>query len=180
MECAYVTLRKKIKNINYKLGVNYINTDYLQSIDGITTTNKSKNTSWNISAKTLYDNFPTIEIGYKMSLGNYTSSNTTSKFTASEPFVTIDYDFLDGFIFSFDYLFYNYQNKDLNQKNTYSIGNTTLSYRNEDSVWSYKIDIQNIFDVKYKNSNSFSSYIISDSKTYILPRVFMFSVGYNM
>ena len=177
---VYANLRKKIKNINYKVGVNYNDSKYVQNVDAIRYINKSKNTSFNISAKTLYENFPTIEIGYKMSLGNYTSSNSTSKFTTQEPFVTIDYDFLDGFIFSFDYNYYNYQNKDLNQKNTYDIGNATLSYRNEDSAWSFKIDAQNIFDVKFKNSNSFSSYIISDTKTYIMPRVLMFSIGYNL
>ena len=173
-------LRKKIKNFNYKIGANYSNSKYLQRVDAISYTNKSSNTSFNVSAKTLYDNFPTIEVGYKTSLGNYTSSNSTSKFTTQEPFATIDYDFLNGFIFSFDYSYYKYQNKELNQKNTYQIGNASLQYRKEDSAWSFKFDAQNIFDVQFKNSNSFSSYIISDTKTYIMPRVLMFSIGFNL
>ncbi|HSQ45676.1 MAG TPA: hypothetical protein VLM44_02025, partial [Lutibacter sp.] len=83
-------------------------------------------------------------------------------------------------IFSFEYENYNYTNKTSNQKNTYQLANATLSYKNEDSAWSFKIDAQNLFNVKYKNYNSFSSYIISDSKTYILPRIMMFSIGYNL
>ena len=173
-------LRKKIKNFNYKIAANYNNSKYLQSIDAITYINKSRNTSLDVSAKTLHDNFPTIEIGYKTSLGNYTSSNSTSKFTTQEPYATIDYDFLNGFIFSFDYSYYTYQNKELNQNNTYQLSNSSLQYRKEDSAWSFKFNAQNIFDVQFKNSNSFSSYIISDSKTYIMPRVLMFSIGYNL
>jgi len=128
----------------------------------------------------LFDKFPTIEAGFEQSIGNYTSSNTTSKFITNQPYLNIDYDFLEGFIFSFEYENYSYENKTSNLKNTYQIANSTLSYKNEDSAWSFKIDAQNLFNIKYKKQNSFSSYIISDSKTYILPRIVMFSIGYNL
>ena len=173
-------LRKKIKNINYKVGLNYNTSKYLQKIDNVFETNKNKSTSFNISAKTLYDDFPTIEIGFKRSIGNYTSSNTKSEFITNEPFLNIDYDFLDGFIFSFDYTKYDYQNKTFSQDNKYELANASLFYKKEDSAWSFKIDAQNLFDVNFKNRNSFSFYIISDTKTYILPRIVMFTIGYNL
>lgn len=53
-------------------------------------------------------------------------------------------------------------------------------YKNENSAWSYKITTQNLFNAKFKQSNRFSDYLISDSKTFILPRIFMFSIGYNL
>jgi len=173
-------LRKKIKNINYKVGLSYNTSKYLQKINTNFEKNKSNNTSFNISAKTLYDDFPTIEIGFKQSIGNYTSSNTTSKFITNEPFINIDYDFLDGFIFSFDYTKYDYQNKTFSQKNKYELANASLYYKKEDSAWSFEIKAKNLFDVNFKNRNSFSSYIISDTKTYILPKIVMFTVGYNL
>ncbi|VAW25664.1 hypothetical protein MNBD_BACTEROID04-1614, partial [hydrothermal vent metagenome] len=108
------------------------------------------------------------------------SNNQTTKFSNKEPYLNIDYDFLKGFIFSFDYIYTRYENKSLNQINTYQIANSTLSYKKEDSAWSFKINAQNLFNVQFKQKNSFSSYIISDSKTYILPRIVMFSVGYNL
>ncbi|WP_231961647.1 carboxypeptidase-like regulatory domain-containing protein [Urechidicola croceus] len=173
-------IRKKIKNINYKFSVNYMSSNYIQFIDNIRNKNKNNTSSFEMSAKTLYDDFPTIEIGYKRSLGKYVSGNTNSKFTTNEPFINIDYDFLKGFIFSFDYRKYNYENKEFNQENKYELGNATLSYRKENSAWSFKLDAKNIFDVKFKNQNSFSSYIISDTKTYIMPRIIMLSLGYNL
>ena len=130
--------------------------------------------------ETLFSNFPTIEIGYKRTIGKYASGNDITEFVTSEPFVNIDYDFLKGFVFNFDYRRSRYENKRVHQKNVYELANATLSYKNEDSAWSYKLTASNLFDTTFKQSNSFSSYLISDTKTYILPRVLLFSIGYNL
>jgi hypothetical protein len=175
-----VDISKKIKNIKYGLKTTASTSTYLQNINENFVTNKSTNVGYELSVKTLFDKFPTVEVGFKQDFGNYTSSNQTSKFVTNQPYLTIDYDFLKGFIFSFEYENYNYTNKTSNQKNKYQLANTTLSYKNENSAWSFKLDAQNLLNVKFKNSNSFSSYIISDQKTYILPRIIMFTVGYNL
>jgi hypothetical protein len=62
----------------------------------------------------------------------------------------------------------------------YKIANTTLSTKKENSTWSYKINAQNLFNTQFKQSNLFSGYVISDTKTFILPRVVLFSIGYNL
>jgi len=173
-------ISKKIKQFKYHLKSNLSLATYLQNINNSSVTNKNKNWQYEVSAKTLFDNFPTIELGFKESFGNYTSSNVTSKFITTEPFLNIDYDFLKGFILSFDYTNYKYVNKTFNQNNTYQIANATLSYKKEDSDWSFKIKLNNLFNVQFKRQNSFSSYIIADSKTYILPRIVLFSIGYNL
>ena len=74
----------------------------------------------------------------------------------------------------------NYQNKTLLERNVYEIANATLSYKKENSVWFYKIKAQNLLNAQFKQSNRFSDYLISDTKTYLLPRVIMFSIGYNL
>ncbi len=174
------SLRKRIKNIRYKVGGNYNNSSYLQSINNSFVTNKNRNYSFNVGAETLFDNLPNIEVGYKRTVGNYISSNSTSKFVTNEPFINIDYDFLKGFIFSFDYIHYKYQNKRQGINNNYEIANSTLSYRKEDGAWSFKLTSQNLFNTKFKQNNRFSDYVISDTKTHILPRIIMFSIGYNL
>ncbi|KOY51776.1 hypothetical protein [Polaribacter dokdonensis] len=128
----------------------------------------------------MFDNCTTIEIGLKSSIGNFTASANPSKYVTTETFIIIDYDFLEGFIFNFDYKKSNYQNKTLGQKNTYEIANATLSYKKENSAWSYKLTAQNMFNAQFKQSNSFSDFLISDRKTFILPRVIMLSVSYNL
>ena len=175
-----IHLEKSIKNIKYKFDVGFNNRSYIQEIDSNLQTNKNKSYSYEAGFETMFDNFPTIEIGVSRDIGRFVSPLNTSKFITTQPFATIDYDFLEGFIFNFDYRKSIYENKDLGQKNTYEIANTTLSYKNKNSAWSYKISAQNLFNAQFKQSNRFSDYIVSDSKTFILPRIIMFSIGYNL
>ena len=175
-----IHLEKSIKNIKYKFDVGFNNSSYIQEIDSNLQTNKNKSYNYEAGFETMFDNFPTIEIGVSRDIGRFVSPSNTSKFITTQPFATIDYDFLEGFIFNFDYRKSIYENKDLGQKNTYEIANTTLSYKNENSAWSYKISAQNLLNAQFKQSNRFSDYVVSDSKTFILPRIIMFSIGYNL
>ena len=175
-----INIQKSINNLKYKVDVGFNNSKYIQELNNNIQTNTNNNYDYELGIETLFDNFPTIEIGLKRSIGNFTASTNTSKFVTTEPFITIDYDFLEGFIFNFDYRQSKYQNKTLGQKNTYEIANATLSYKGENSAWSYKITAQNMFNAQFKQSNSFSDFLISDRKTFILPRIVMFSIGYNL
>ncbi len=174
------SLRKKIKKIRYNLEGSYSSSSFKQSINDSFVTNKSSNYSFDAGIETFFENFPTIETGFRRSIGSYVSSNSTSKFITNEPYVNIDYDFLKGFVFNFDYTHYNYQNKAQNINNTYDVANAVLSYQKEDSPWLFKLTTQNLFDTTFKQSNSFSDYLVSDSKTYVMPRVVLFSIGYKL
>lgn len=173
-------IKKKIKDINFSAGLNYGSSKYVQKVNNKFEKNRNSSVSYSVEAKTLFDKFPIIEIGFKQSIGNYTLGGNKSEFITNEPFLNVDYDFFNGFIASFDYTSYKYKNKSLNQHNSYEIANASLYYRKESSAWSFKVEAKNLFDVEFKNRNSFSSYIISDTKTYILPRIIMFSIGYNL
>ena len=175
-----INIQKSINNLKYKVDVGFNNSKYIQELNNTIQTNTNNNYDYELGIETLFDNFPTIEIGFKQDYGSFTASTNTSKFVTSEPFITIDYDFLEGFIFNFDYRKSNYQNKNLGQKNTYEIANATLSYKRENSGWSYKITTQNLFNAQFKQSNRFSDFLISDTKTFILPRMVLFSIGYNL
>jgi hypothetical protein len=175
-----INIQKSINNLKYKVDVGFNNSKYIQELNNNIQTNTNNNYDYELGIETLFDNLPTIEIGLKNTVGNFTASTNTSKFITTEPFITIDYDFLEGFIFNFDYRQSKYQNKTLGQENTYEIANATLSYKGENSAWSYKITAQNMFNAQFKQSNSFSDFLISDRKTFILPRIVMFSIGYNL
>lgn len=174
------SIYKKIKKIRYKFIGSASTSNYLQEINGMIQTNKNNNYSYRIGMETLHDNFPTIDIGFKRSIGNFISNNSTSNFITNEPSLTIDYDFSKGFIFNFDYTLYDFKNKALNQRNRYDVANATISYRKENSPWSYKMFSNNLFNSVFKRNSSFSQYVISDTKTFLLPRVWMFSISYNL
>lgn len=173
-------LEKTIKNIKYKFDVGFDASNYIQELNNNLQNNKSNNYDYEIGIETLFDNFPKIEIGIKQDFGRFITSENTTKFITTEPFINIDYNFLDGFVFNFDYQKSIYQNKTLQQKNIYEIANTSLSYQKEISGWSYKITAQNLFNAQFRQSNSFNNFLISDRRTFILPRIIMFSVGYNL
>ncbi len=174
------SVKKKIHDINFGVLLSYNNLKYLQQLNTVNQTNKNNTFSYTVNAKTLIDNFPTIEVGFKQNTGNYTLSEDKTEFITSEPYFNIDYEFLKGFIFSFDYSSYTYINKSFNQKNNYKLANASLFYKKDSSAWSFEIEVQNVFDVEFKNKHSFNSYIISDTKTFILPRIIMLSIAYNL
>ncbi|MEP6260075.1 MAG: carboxypeptidase-like regulatory domain-containing protein [Gillisia sp.] len=176
----YGNISKKISDINFSAGIRYNTSKYKQLVNSILFENKNSSFSYNLSGKSLFENLPIVELGLRQSFGNYTLSGRKSEFVNSDPFLNIDYDFWKGFIFSFDYRVYRYRNKDLNLRNNYEIANASIYYKKENSPWSFEIEVQNLFDVAFKNRNSFSAYIISDTRTYILPRIVMFTVGYNL
>ncbi|WP_439130195.1 carboxypeptidase-like regulatory domain-containing protein [Polaribacter sp.] len=175
-----IHLEKTIKNLKYKFDVGFNNSKYIQELNNTIQMNTNNNYNYEVALETLFDKFPTIEIGFKQDIGNFTASTNTSKFVTTQPFINIDYNFLEDFIFNFDYTKSDYQNKTLGQKNTYEIANATLSYKKENSAWSYKITAQNLLNAQFKQSNSFSDFLISDTKTFILPRILLFSIGYNL
>ncbi len=174
------SLKKRIKKIRYKLVGSYSSSVFTQKINTILAANKSDNYSFDVGFETLFDKFPTLKMGFKKSIGNYTSNNFKAKFTTNEPYINIDYDFLNGFIFNADYTHYNYQNKAQKAYNNYEVANAMLSYQKQDSPWLFKLTIQNLFDTTFKQSNRFSDYLITDAKTYMMPRVVLFSIGYKL
>ena len=177
---TYGNISKKISDINFSAGMRYSASKYKQISNNSLTDNRNISLSYNISGKTLFDNFPIIEAGFRQSIGSYKLSGGKSRFVTNEPFLNINYDFWKNFIFSFDFTAYRYKNKDLNLRNNYQIANTSLYYNRENSAWSFEVKAQNLFNVKFKSRNSFSSYIVSDIRTYTLPRVVMFTVGYKL
>ncbi|MCB0444408.1 MAG: hypothetical protein KDC68_01865 [Gelidibacter sp.] len=142
--------------------------------------NISKTVSSTLSAETFFKNYPNIEIGYTKDFNSYRSFQTTNNFENNSFFANLQYDFLKDFIFKADYSFDSYTNKSSKVKNTFDNANVSLFYQKEDSAWGFEINAANLFDTKYKQQNSFDSFLISDSKTFILPRIIMFKVIYKL
>ncbi|MBS3992953.1 MAG: carboxypeptidase-like regulatory domain-containing protein [Bacteroidetes bacterium] len=170
---------KKINQLKYRLSSTMSTANYLQKTDEVLVENTSFNTTNQFSIKTSYDDFPTIEIGFKQSRGHYTSTNTKSKYVSNEPFVTADHHFKKGFIFSADYTSTHYKGNTAQSKR-YDMANAVLSYQKENSPWGFKLSANNMFGVDFKHQNTFSDYIIATNKIYILPRTWMASITYKL
>jgi len=154
--------------------------DYKQLINLRLSENKNESQYYKTSLSTNFEQSPNIKIGYNLKLSDYKSSTFKSNYTTKEPFVEIDYDFLNGFIFNANYYNNTFENKTLTQKDTYELLNTSLFYQKEDSAWGFEIKANNLLGIKYKRSNSINEFLISDVKTYVLPRVVLLTVSYKL
>ncbi|OBX22509.1 outer membrane receptor protein involved in Fe transport [Gelidibacter algens] len=173
-------ISKKINKIRYKFRGNFRYNDFYQILNDDTNLNISKSILSTISAETFFKNYPNIEIGYTKDFNNYRSFSSTNDFENDNFFVNVQYDFLNDFIFKADYAFDSYHNKSNNAKNTFDTANASLFYQLEDSPWGFEINGTNLFNTTFKQQNSFNNFLISDSKTFILPRIIMFKVAYKL
>jgi len=173
-------LSKTIRKIRYKLNGTFNYNDFYQTLNTTTHFNISKSLSSTASVETLFRDFPNIEFGYSKGFNSYRSFNQINNFENDRIFIHLQYAFLKNFIFKADYSFEQYHNKSSQNKNTFDNANASLFYQVEDSPWGFEINATNLFDTTFKQSNSFNSFLISDTKRFILPRIVMFKVAYKL
>jgi len=141
--------------------------------------NTSNNYSFGGGIETRFKNFPNIELGYIKSISEY-RANTSSEFQTDVFSVYVEYDFFNDFIFKADYRYKNYVDNTFYITSTFDVANASLFYQREDSPWGFEVSSNNIFDVGFKQHNSFLSILVSDEKTFILPRIIMFKISYKL
>jgi hypothetical protein len=174
----YGTISKKIKRIRLQFNSNMSAFKYIQTLNTVTTTNNRNNQSFTLKASTFYRKWPTASIGYTKDFSQFsglTSSNLTNDRITAE----FGIDFLKHFNFKTDYEVTFNQNSN-NQKTKYQIGNAYLSYQKKNKPFRFEITAENYLNNGLIVNNSFSDYVISNSKTFILPRVFMLSISYKL
>ena len=108
------------------------------------------------------------------------STPVGNEFMQLDPFAALEYDFLKDFILKADYTFNYYENASSGAVNRFQMGSASLFYGREDSLWAFEVEAQNIFDVRYRNSNSFSQFLVTDQNIFIQPRTVMLKVMYKL
>jgi hypothetical protein len=171
---------KKINKIRYNLSSRFSYNDFFQILNGETDLNISKSISSTIGLETSFKNHPNLELNYTKDFSNYKARGINNEFENDRFEVILEYDFLKDFIFKADYTFDNYNNKSQDLINTFDTANTSLFYQKEDSPWGFEINATNLFDVRFRQQNSFNAFVISDSRTFILPRIVMFKLSYKL
>ncbi len=165
----------------YKFSVNGSMTlvDYEKPVNTVIIANTSNNYSFGGGIETRFKNFPNFELGYTKSISKY-QANTSSEFQTDVFSAYVEYDFLKNFIFKADYHFENYRNKTFDVTRTFDVANASLFYQREDSPLGFEFSANNIFDVRFKQRNSFSGILVSDERTFILPKIIMFKILYKL
>lgn len=174
------SISKKYNDIKYNFKGGFSYNDYYQILNNNSNKNITKAFTIEPSLATFFKKLPNIELGYKKDFSSYRSLGSNTKFENDKFYVFLEYDFLKDFILKMDYTFDKYQNKASSINNTFDNANTSLFYQKEDSPWGFEVTANNIFDTTFKQKSSFSSFLISDSKTFILPRIIMLKFIYKL
>ena len=157
-------------NVSNSIFNNIVNNEQIES--------KNFTHSYQGSVATKFKDAPNIEVGYQKSFTDY--SNTGS--TTDRPFANMEIGFLKNFILTADYSHYNYKNNENTVKNKYSFLNANLYYQQKDSKWEFKVSVDNLTDNTTINRDSYNEVTDSNSTSlyFIQPRLWMFSVKYNL
>ncbi len=169
---------KTYKKLKTNFRVNFNNSIFNNIVNNEEIRSKSFSHSYQASVATKFKNAPNFEAGYQLSFSKYSSTGSIT----NRPFANMEIVFLKNFILTSDYSYYNYQNEERTYKNEYSFLNANLYYQQKDSKWEFILSAKNITDNKSINTDSYNE--ITDSNTaslyYIQPRLWMFSVKYNL
>ncbi|PIV16509.1 MAG: hypothetical protein COS42_09635 [Flavobacteriales bacterium CG03_land_8_20_14_0_80_35_15] len=153
--------------------------DYEKPINNELIYISSDNYSFGGGIETKWKKFPNLELNYTKSFSNY-RSKVQSQFDNDIFTVFLNYDFFKDFILKLDYSYESYTNKSFNTTSVFNNANGSLIYKKETSPFGFEITANNLFNIGFKQRNSFSSILVSDDKTFILPHFWLFTLTYKL
>jgi hypothetical protein len=169
---------KKIYRFSLRFNTSLSWFNYFQTLNNTETLNNRKNQRVGVVLKTAHKKWPGFSVGYTKGFSQF-SGLTRSNFQTDA--VTSDFDINFSKFWTYKLSYENLKNtNNNNQSNFYDIANTSLRYQKKNSPFGFEVLVNNLFDNKVKNDYSFSDYLISERTTFVLPRVFLFSVSYKL
>lgn len=139
-------------------------------------TTESFGQTYRASLGTQFKMWPNLEVGYTITLNDYQGET----FKTQQPFVKVDYFFLNGFSFTANYDYYNYSNTSGSVDNKYDFLNASLNYRKKDAKMEYRIGATNLLNTGSLNDDSFNQTGFRTSQYFVQPRYIIFSLKYNL
>ena len=159
-------------NVNWALSNNIINQEVRES--------ESFTQNYRVSARSSFREWPNFEVGYNYTINNYNNAGLEQVFYTERPYVNVDVNFLKHFTLSANWDFYNYTNKAETIDNAYSFLNGTLYFQEGDSPWEFSIQGTNLLNTQFTNNDSFNDEFNTTNQYFVLPRIMMFVVKYNL
>ncbi|QAA81690.1 TonB-dependent receptor [Aequorivita sp. H23M31] len=177
---AYGSFSKRVKKIEFKLNANL----YLSKVHNIINEeireSESFTQNYTASIASNFRKFPNIEVGYTFIKNDYDNGGGNQTFFTNKPYAKLDMRFLKNFDFVADWDYYNYTNEEKSIKNTYSFLNANLYYQNGESPWEFSVRATNILNTKSLNNDSFSEQFTIASQYFVMPRIVMFVIKYDL
>lgn len=158
---------------NYK---NYKFYSYLNN-DNILTINKSGYIRG--SFRSVYIKGPNVDISLSQSY-NYSKNEF---YTNVSDITRLDVNFnheVGNWQFNTDFLYNFYKNRNTQTTNSFNDLGASIFYQKEESPWAFELKAKNILDNKYKLSSGLTDILFSEVREYIMPRMIVFKVTYQL
>lgn len=149
-------------NLSYSLTNNLVNGDANQ--------NQSLSQNYNTSFGTNFKGKPNVEIGYRVTLSNYTGLNVDNRFANHAPFINLEVPFKKQFLLDARYRYNYYSSLNTGVSSIYDFLDASLLYRTKSEKWEFKASATNLLNTEFIRQDSFSNSVTSTQKVYVLPR----------
>ncbi len=177
---AFGRFSKTVKKIQFRLNVNV---SYSKS-NNIINTNITESTSftqnYRASLRSNFKDWPNFEVGYNRIINDYDNGGLNQIFYTDRPFANVDINFLKHFTLHAEWDYYNYKDDANTIENQYSFFNANLYYKEKESSWEFIVQATNILDTEFTNSDSFNDEFSTTTRYFVLPRIVMFIVKYDL
>lgn len=136
--------------------------------------------SYKAAVSTRFKKAPNFELGYNLSINDYSSNTRETQYITDKPFANIEVVFLKDFIWTADYSYYNYRNTDGSTENKYSFLSSKLYYQKPESKWEFILSGSNLLETSSMDTNAATDYLISTSRYFVQPNYYMLTLKYNL
>jgi len=177
---AAARFSKTIKKIQFNLNANVTLSKSNNLINDIITESESLTQGYRGSVRSNFREWPNFEVGYRLTVNRYDNGGLEQTFYTQRPYANMDLRFLKHFSFNAEWDYYNYSNEENTVDNTYSFFNANLYYQEGESPWEFSIQATNILDTEFTNNDSFNEQFNTTSQYYVLPRILMLVVKYDL
>jgi len=159
-------------NVSYSITNNLVN--------DVQNSNYSLGQNYNLRFGTNYKKAPNVDVGYRVSISNYTGTGVNNTFVNHMPFIDFEWAFLDGFLFEAGYKYNYYTSPNTGPSSIFDFLDATIYYETKNEKWEFRTGVTNLLNTEYIRQDSFNNSVTSTQELYVLPRYLLFGVKYKI
>jgi hypothetical protein len=171
---------KTVKKVQFKLDAAVFLSKTNNNINEEIRESQSFTQNYNASVQSNFKTFPNFEVGYRFVKNDYDNGGVEQTFFTNRPYANVNLRFLKDFNLFAEWDYYNYTNDAKTVENSYSFFNANLYYKHGESPWEFSVQATNILDTESINNDSFSDQFNTTSQYFVMPRIVMFVIKYDL
>jgi Carboxypeptidase regulatory-like domain len=171
---------KRVKKLQFSLQGTVALNKFYNLINEVVTESESFTQSYQTSVRSSFRDWPNFEAGYRLIINNYNNGGREQTFYTQRPYANVDINFLKDFTLSAEWDYFNYSDKNNTVENSYSFVNANLYYQKGESPWEFKIQADNLLNTEFTNQDSFNEQFNTTSQYFVLPRILMLVITYQL